>query len=427
MDYSRTLSEIYDLQKFAIKLGLHNISALSAALGDPHLSYPVIHIAGTNGKGSTAFFLSRILQAAGLKTGLFTSPHLADYRERITVNGRKIRREYIMDFWREMRPLILRRKATFFDTSAALAFNYFREQKTDVAIIETGLGGRLDSTNIVRPQLAVITPIDFDHQKQLGDSLVQIAAEKAGIIKKDVTVLSAEQKAGVLSLLQNAVSGKGRLYLVRDEVRLTIERESLQGMTFTLSDLHSGMRFKGLSSKQAGDFQLNNLALAYLTAKTYLKTSGAELEEAVLRKALTDAQWPGRLQLMQNDPPVLFDVSHNPQGVQTTMAFIRRVWPGKIFLLLGLVEDKHPEQIVKYLSGTAHRIVVTEPNTHRKMAANTLTRLFARNQKNVQTIPDLKSAYRACRQQQNNDELLLVMGSHYLIGELLKKSTSVPK
>ncbi len=420
MDYSRTLNEIYDLQKFAIKLGLHNITALSAALGNPHLTYPVVHIAGTNGKGSTAFFLSRILQAAGLKTGLFTSPHLVDYRERITVNGRKISRRYIMDFWRETRPLIMQRKATFFDTSAALAFDYFRAEKVDVAIIETGLGGRLDSTNIVRPHMAVITPIHFDHQKQLGDTLAQIAAEKAGIIKKDVTVLSAPQDAEVQSVLKKAVSGKGRFYVLTDSIRITLEKQSLQGMEFTLSDLHSGTRFEGLKTRQSGDFQLNNMALAYLAAKKYLELAGLDFKNEFLKKALAGAQWPGRLQLVQNDPPVLFDVSHNPQGIHATMDFIRRVWPGRIFLLLGLVEDKHPAQIVARLAKEAERIMVTEPNTHRRLPAETLAALFKRNKKNVRTMAGLTEAYRSCRQRQEAGELLLVMGSHYLIGELLK-------
>jgi len=183
ISYSQTVEQLFDLQKYAIKLGLENITLLSKNFGDPHLKYPTIHIAGTNGKGSTSFFISKILQTTGLKVGLFTSPHLVDFRERIRINDELIATEYVTSFWQEVKELVLKLEATFFDTTTLLAFKYFSDQNVDVAIIETGLGGRLDSTNILKPEIAVLTPIAYDHQKQLGKTIEKIAYEKAGIIK----------------------------------------------------------------------------------------------------------------------------------------------------------------------------------------------------------------------------------------------------
>ncbi|MCK5852589.1 bifunctional folylpolyglutamate synthase/dihydrofolate synthase, partial [bacterium] len=203
MDYQSAISEIYDLQKYAIKLGLDNIKFLMNSLNNPHNQYPVIHIAGTNGKGSTAFYIAGILQAMGMNTGLFTSPHLVDFRERIQVNGHKIEKSFIVDFWQREKKTILSREATFFDTTTALGLDYFKMKNVDVAVVETGLGGRLDSTNIVDSEIAVITPIDFDHQKQLGTTLKKIAYEKAGIIKKKSVVFSAIQQQSALEQISD--------------------------------------------------------------------------------------------------------------------------------------------------------------------------------------------------------------------------------
>ena len=190
--YKAVVNELFDLQKFAIKLGLHNITALSSLLGNPHMQYPSIHIAGTNGKGSTSFYIAQILQACGLKVGLFTSPHLVDFRERIRVDNLLINEDDVISFWQTIKKEVLELQATFFDTTTLMAFDYFAKQRVDVAVFETGLGGRLDSTNIIQPECCVITPIGLDHQHFLGDTLSKIAVEKAGIIKNSADVFLAD-------------------------------------------------------------------------------------------------------------------------------------------------------------------------------------------------------------------------------------------
>lgn len=200
--YTQTTQQLFDLQKYAIKLGLENISYLCQVFGNPQLKFPIIHIAGTNGKGSTAFYISNILQTCGLKVGLYTSPHLVDFRERIRINNQLIEKDYIIQFWKEIKESVLRLKATFFDTTTLMALKYFADKEVDVAVIETGLGGRLDSTNIVKPDMVVITPIGYDHQKQLGKTLKLIAFEKAGIIKDKCIVFVSEQKRSVLNVIK---------------------------------------------------------------------------------------------------------------------------------------------------------------------------------------------------------------------------------
>ena len=417
--YKTVLDEIYDLQKFAIKLGLHNIRALSSALGNPHQAYPSIHIAGTNGKGSTAFFVAGVLQAMGLRVGLFTSPHLYDFRERIRVNEDFISKAFIVDFWQRNKGRVITRKATFFDTTTAMAFDYFREQKVDVAVVETGLGGRLDSTNILQPEIAVLTPISFDHQKQLGDSLCSIAIEKAGIIKKDSAVFSARQEEETLQVLRESAAGARAFYYLPHLVATDIRAYGLEEVRFTLQDKQSGLFFDNLTMGQIGDFQVDNLALAYLVSSYYLKSVSIPFDGAKFRQAIQSRIWPGRLQLVRKNPPVMVDVSHNLQGIRRSLSFLSKALQNqKLVVLAGLVQDKDYEQIAVEISRYAARVIITEPDTHRKLSAEALRLAFADRGMNAQCIQDIDKAYEFSVNSLAKNEILLVMGSHYLVGSL---------
>ncbi len=420
--YSTTIKELYDLQKFAIKLGLANIKALCEFLSNPHLGYPVIHVAGTNGKGSTSYFTASFLQAMGLKVGLFTSPHLVDFRERIRVNGIKIDKKFIIDFWDKTKELVLQRQATFFDTTTALAFEYFRVNQIDVAVIETGLGGRLDSTNIVDSETAVLTPIDFDHEIQLGYTLKEIVFEKTGIIKDGAFVFSAEQHEETFHYIEERLKSSNKLYALRDWVTCEINDISLDGTNFDLKDKLNQETIGNLYTRQVGNFQLNNIALAYLVCRHFLSSKNIKFSEKKFRDTLTSATWEGRLQVMQKQPRIIFDVSHNRDGIRRTVDFmLTLVAPEKFILLLGLVRDKQFEDIVKYLSGKARLIVITEPDTERKMDGDVLHNLFTQNNQNTHFIKDLHKAFEFSKKQQNEDDVLLVAGSHYLIGPYLNK------
>ncbi len=421
-DYTSVVLEIYDLQRFAIKLGLENIYALCEELNNPQHTYPVIHIAGTNGKGSTAFFLAKILQAMGLKTGLFTSPHLSDFRERIRVNGRKISKSYIIDFWQGIKELVLARKTTFFDTTTALALDWFRRSEVDVAVIETGLGGRLDSTNIVDSAYTVITPIHFDHQKQLGDTLAKIAAEKAGIIKKGSAVFCAVQPPEALTTIRKSLKKSNRFFYLTDHVDWRIKNTSWNGQRFDLFDRMHRLEYPDLKTKQLGAFQPANIALAYLTARMYLKERHVLFNEAAFRHVLRRSIWPGRMQVVSRRPNIILDVSHNPDGIEKTLAEVKKLCGQKgLHILIGLVNDKNYHTIVRMIAGASNRIVVTEPDTHRRLSAKDLAKVFKKERKTVNIIQDMHKAFEFCKQSLAGEDTLLVIGSHYLVGPLIGK------
>lgn len=420
-DYSTVIKQIYDLQEYAIKLGLDNITALMNYLENPHRNYPVIHIAGTNGKGSTAFFLAQILSACGLKTGLFTSPHLSDYRERVRIDNELIDEMSIIDFWEKVRFLVMKQKATFFDTSTALALDYFKNKMVDVAVIETGLGGKLDSTNIVHAEICVITPINFDHQKQLGNSLQSIAAEKAGIIKAGCTVITAAQPIDAKEAIIAHLSSTNTQRDIDDYIQTNINSISLEGSVFDLIDMHYHTKYSGIKTRQIGDFQIRNIALAYATVREFLDKRGIPFREESLKSALKEAVWPGRLQRVGRSPDIFFDVSHNQSGIEKTLHFLRRFIPAnKLHIITGLVQDKNHDQIAAVLAANCAQITVCEPDTHRRLDGKILYDEIKKTQKNVRLIKDAVKAYESTKINMRQDETLLVIGSHYLIGSLLK-------
>ncbi|HID38570.1 MAG TPA: hypothetical protein EYP36_03535, partial [Calditrichaeota bacterium] len=365
---------------------------------------------------------AQIIQAMGLKTGLFTSPHLYDFRERIRVNGRKISKSYVMKFWRDLRPLVLKRKATFFDTTTAMALAYFRDKQVDVAVIETGLGGRLDSTNIVEAAYTVLTPIHFDHERQLGNTLSKITAEKAGIIKEHSAVFCAVQHPESLKVIKATLKSSNRMFYLADHISWQGNRFSLGGQWFDLFDHLHRLEYLNLKTKQLGSFQLANIALSYLTARIYLKEQRILFKEETFRRVLARAVWPGRMQVVSRHPNIILDVSHNLNGITKTLAEVKKLCgQGRLVVLTGLVKDKDYPTIARRIVEAAYRIVVTEPDTHRRLSATDLAEAFKKEGKTVKVIQDLHKAFEICKQTLNKEETLLVIGSHYLIGPLLSK------
>ncbi len=419
--YLSVVQELFDLQKFAIKLGLDNIRFLCEKMDNPQAAYPVIHIAGTNGKGSTSFFIAVILQAMGLKTGLFTSPHLMDFRERITVNGIKINQRFIISFWQEYKNTILQRRATFFDTTAAMAFRYFKEQGVDVAVIETGLGGRLDSTNIVQPQVVALTPIHFDHEKQLGNSLREIAAEKAGIIKPGCSVFSAKQEPEALAELKRHLSPQEPFYYLPDFLNCMIDEATLVHTRFQIEDSLNNTVLSNVTSRQLGGFQAENQCLAYSVCRLFLKQHKIPFSEEIFRKVLAEIIWPGRLERVSREPDIFFDVSHNFAGISKTLEFLQKQIPRERFhILIGMVDDKDYLKSARFIAERAGRITITEPETHRKLQAETLAKAFDDCGVLCTVIKDFNEAYEFSYKQLEKGHTLLVTGSHYLSGALLK-------
>ncbi len=415
------MQELYDLQRFSIKMGLENIRALSDFLGDPQERFPAIHLAGTNGKGSTAIMIQGILQHHGMRTGLYTSPHLVVFNERIRIGDRLIGDADLVKLWRRIRALVLERKATFFDATTALAFQYFADQKVDAAVIETGLGGRLDSTNILHPRAVVLTPIDRDHEKQLGRDYAGIAQEKAAIIKSGAIVFSARQRPETRSVFEPLRGRREGFVSVPDQVRLADIRADGTGMRFSMTDTGRREEFSDLRLTLDGAHQAENAALAYLCARWYLEAAGQPFSETQLRKALTSIRWPGRLQKVAENPDIIFDVSHNEAGFATTLEYAAARYPDKNRqLLLGLLADKDVSRIVQMAGGIFNRVIVTEPVSPRKLAAAELQAVFRSRGITVEAVPEIGAAYARATEALTGNDVLFVMGSHFLIGELLK-------
>jgi len=420
-NYPTTIQELYDLQKFSIKMGLENITSLCHALGNPHLAYPVIHIAGTNGKGSTSLMINNILLAHGLKVGLYTSPHLIDFRERIRVNNRMIEKSYLINYWKNTKKLVNKLKATFFDTTTALAFDYFANSKVDIAVIETGLGGRLDSTNIVKPVSAVITPIAIDHIKQLGKDLRSIAKEKAVIVKKGATFFSAKQKKEVKQVFQNAAYLAESYFPISESIRILHKDIHPTYSQFDLVDRLRNEQFKRINLNLAGDFQMENSSLAYMVSRWYLEKVGISFSERRFRETLEKLSWPGRLQAISERPGIFLDVSHNYAGFRASVKFLSAM--GEIAnrrLLIGLLDDKEYKQIARLLSRHFKKIIVTQPAHERAIPVSVLSKELLRYGIQADLEPRIIPAYQMALKNLKKKEQLYVMGSHFIIGEILK-------
>lgn len=421
--YSKTITELFDLQKFSIKMGLENITKICNHLNNPENSYPVIHVAGTNGKGSTSRMIQAIISSHGLKVGLYTSPHLVDFRERITVNGEKIDKSFILKYWQTNAPLINQLKATFFDTTTALAFDYFRVKHIDVAIMETGLGGRLDSTNIVKPECVVITPIEIDHTKQLGNNLVSIAQEKSSIIKENSAVFIAKQKKIVRNVLQKAVSKSRASYAFTDSLKVEKISSGMNQITFNLYDKTKSLKIEQLELNLAGFYQAENAALAYLCARWYLEQSGIKFSEKCFRATLENLSWPGRLQLVSKSPVIYFDVSHNYAGFKHTLDFVDEIGTkSNRYLIFGLLDDKAFKPIIRRVQKSFKNVIITEPKHDRALPAQLIKDELIKYGVEAEIYGSIKDSYRKTLQKLTQNDVLFVMGSHYIIGQLLEFS-----
>ena len=419
--YRDTVQQLFELQKFSIKMGLSNITELCNFLESPQNKYPTIHVAGTNGKGSTCIVIKNILSAHGLKCGLYTSPHLVDFRERIRINDELIQKEFIIDFWKNISESVKKLNATFFDATTAMAFKYFEIQKVDVAIIETGLGGRLDSTNIISPEAVVITPIARDHIKQLGTKTKGIVTEKAAIIKNGSTFFCGRQSKEVLSVLQNYESKAAKSYYFQNELLINISKWEKLYSNFDFTDKLRKQIYYNCRLDLPGFYQVDNALLAYLVSRWYLEKKKIIFEEEKFRSALISVQWAGRLQLISQKPEIYFDVSHNLAGLKATLSFVKKFFDKKrCHLLIGLLEDKEYELIAKRISKYFSKIVVTEPVNQRALRGTILQKSFARMEIETKFIKDIKDAFEFSIKYLPADHILFVMGSHFLIGNLLK-------
>jgi len=403
---------------FGMKLGLENISGFLSDIGSPQDRYPTIHLSGTNGKGSTAAMLASIIQKAGFKTGLFTSPHLVSLRERVRVDGRAIPERSVAAFIDRHRSELSRRKISFFELTAAMAFEHFARVSVDIAVIETGLGGRLDATNVLHPLLTITTDISRDHVEILGNSLSRIAWEKAGIVKEHTPHLIGLLPPPAVAMMRKVCRERhARLYTLSKR-SFRSDPESAR-LSFNDADLH----LDSLNLALPGEHQARNAALA-LRAVSICRKSGLRITKRAIRDGLAETSWPGRFQILKRNglPTTVLDVGHNEKGVLTVVDTFRRRFPGRrAQIVTGFVKRKPHQAMVDALRKIAERFWLVPLATHRSIDLDELLATIDFGEIPIRRMRSLRQAIDSLARQIPPDDVVLVVGSHYLVGEYLEK------
>ncbi len=402
---------------YGMKLGLENITRFLSSIGSPQTAYDTIHVAGTNGKGSTAAMLASILRAAGYKTGLFTSPHLVSLRERVRVNGRMIPRRSVTAFVDRHRSELTKRKLSFFEVITAMALAFFQRSAVGLAVIETGLGGRLDASNVLRPLLTITTDISLDHTEILGHSLEEIAHEKAGIIKK-----SAPHLIGLLPDEAERVIRK-RCQAVGTPLRRLCRNDfATDTLRNRLDFTWNGYRLNGLSPSLLGGHQLQNAALA-VRAVSILNESGLCASGRAIREGLSATDWPGRFQIIrrQRQPTVVLDVCHNESGVRALVDSFKTSFPERrAYVIVGFVKRKPHQAMVDVLSEIAATFTLVPLRTKRSLDLKQAAAALDFHNIPTARCGSLATAYRRLSRGCTGDDIIVVAGSHFLVGEFLE-------
>lgn len=434
MTYDESVRALYSLgrelaapqQARVQKFGLENISILAEALGQPQSSAPCAHIAGTNGKGSTAAMLESILRAAGLRIGLYTSPHLERINERIRIDGENISDEDFAAAWTRAHTAIevlmaggkLAAHPTFFECVTAMAFHAFAQHTVDFSVYEVGLGGRLDATNVVVPEVAVITPVDFDHENFLGHSIEEIAAEKAGIIKPGAWVVSASARWEARSVIAKRCAEMDAR-LVELDVTAHLEEVRNEGGCYqaTAAFAHSRKNLT-LAPTLPGRFQLRNALTAAIAARL-LAERGFPIHDEAIERGIATAQWPGRLERLGTDPDTYLDGAHNPSGARELLKFWEENYADRrIFLIYGAMRDKAVDEIAGLLFPQVDTVILTEPRQPRAISAALLAEMTAHHAKHFHVVPDPAEALEAALGLANSTDAVFATGSLYLVGDL---------
>lgn len=406
--YSECLTTMYGLRRFGIILDLSTIRNILKELGNPQDRFAAVHVAGTNGKGSVSATLSAVLQAAGYKVGLYTSPHLVRFNERICIDNAPISDDQVVEACRVVRSVPFGdREPTFFEYSTAMAFHAFAENRVDWAVVETGMGGRLDATNVILPKLSIITNISLEHQMYLGKTIAQIAGEKGGIIKDGVPVVTgASQKEAVSVLTSIAASRSAPMFRHRDAFRVRRQPDG----TFTYYGFETVLR--GLKTALAGSHQIENAALV-LAASEILA-----LPEEAIRRGLTAAKWPGRLEAIGNAPLVLLDGAHNLDGARTLKRYLtERLSSRGITLVVGILNDKPYRAMLKALLPGCRRVIITRAKIDRALPPETLYGIAREIVPDTCLIPNVADAVKHALKTTLPKDAVVVAGSLYVVGE----------
>ena len=416
MNYEETLDYLYNsaplfqhIGKDAYKAGLENTYLLDKYFNHPHRQFRTIHIAGTNGKGSCSHTLAAILQSAGYKTGLYTSPHLIDFRERIRVNGIPVSKEYVIDFVEKHRAFFEPLHPSFFELTTAMAFHYFAQSQVDVAIIEVGLGGRIDCTNIIRPDLCVITNISFDHIQFLGNTLAKIATEKAGIIKEKTPVVIGETTPETKPIFTTRAK----------EVEQLLHSSSINEKG---KRIYQTTDYLNLEGELEGLCQLKNTN-TLLSAIRLLKQAGYQLTESNIRKGFSQVceltGLMGRWQKLESEPTLICDTGHNVGGISYIIEQLEHQKYERLHIVIGMVNDKDISGVLSMLPKNA-TYYFTKASVKRALSEKELQSLAMQSGLHGDTYPDVETAVTAAKEKANKNDFIFVGGSSFIVADLLK-------
>lgn len=434
--YNKALDYLYSFVDYSLRhsselakadFNLDRMFALMEELGDPQIKYPIIHVAGTKGKGSVCALTASALQAAGYKVGLYTSPHLLDYTERIRINGEPISHENLVELVEEIKPAVAKiPKLTTFEITTALGLLAFAKQNVDAAVIEVGLGGRLDATNIVMPKISVITSLSYDHMVVLGDTLAKIAGEKAGIIKEGVPVISAPQKEEALEVLGRVASErKSRFTLVGRDVSFERLSYSLDGQTLSVIALSGAERSRSASTQRIvlkipllGLNQIENAATSYAA----LKASGLEISDEAIQKGFAQVRWPARFEVVRRDPPVILDSAHNQDSFARLRETLEEHFPGKpVYLIFGASEDKNIPGMFAEMKPKIKRLIITRADHPRALEVKKIVELARQAGLESEAAIPVESAFmRALENSEKDGSIVLSAGSMFVTAEAMR-------
>lgn len=424
--YQKTLEYLYSFVDYSLSRGLRNMAEkfdldrmrrFLEFLGNPERAYPIIHVAGTKGKGSVCALCASALEAGGYRVGLYTSPHLQDYTERIQINGAPIPHEELIKLVDEIRPFLDQgTEITTFEITTALALLYFARQKVTAAVLEVGLGGRLDATNAVQPNVTVITSISYDHTQVLGDTLAEIAAEKGGIIKRGVPVIIAPQQEEARAVFEKiAAHQNARLIQIGRDFQFKGIENSLEGQTLQVWDTtQPSSQPVQLQIPLLGDHQLENTATAYAALRV-ANEHGLPLSVESIQKGFKDVDWPGRFEVLRRDPPVVVDAAHNRDSARRLMLTLKtyfKDWP--VVLVFGASEDKDISGMLAELMQNVDQMIFTRSYHPRAIEPESLVALVQGYGKSAVVVPAVEDALERALEVAGEDKLVLITGSIFI-------------
>lgn len=412
MTYEEALKYIHSTCWLGSKPGLSRTRELLEKLGNPQKKLKFIHVAGTNGKGSFCAMISSVLTAAGYKTGLFTSPYILSFNERMKINGSDIKNERLAELTEKIMPLAeaMEDHPTEFELITCLAFQYFNEENCDIVVLETGMGGELDSTNVIEnPELCVITAISLDHTAFLGDTIESIAKAKAGIIKPGCVCLNYSNEKNADAVIENTAKMQNA-FILKPQYDTIIEKEySLKGHLFSYADMQD------IYLPLLGDYQLKNAAMCISAAKI-LKDKGYSITENDIRSGLKNTKWPARFELLGEDPVFIVDGGHNPQGIRATASSLKSLLPGKkVNLIFGVMKDKDYEEMLKVILPYCNKVFAVTPNNPRALDSNTLCKAIRTIKTPAFAFYDINEAVKAAL---NEGSPILAAGSLYMSADI---------